>query len=147
MIPPLRGTAPSAPRVLTVVAVAIALVVATGCRPPADRASGAATSASDGARQVETRLVEDPPRIGPATVEVEVRHDGQLVEGATVRVTGDMTHAGMVAVVSDAVAAGPGLYRTDDFAFTMAGDWVLSVDVVYPDGVTRQTAVPLSVAR
>lgn len=147
MMPPLRGTARVAPRALTVVALTIALLAAAGCRPPADRASGGATSASDGTRQVETRLVEDARRVGPAVIEVEVRHAGELVDGATVRVTGDMTHAGMVAVVSDAVAAGPGLYRTEGFAFTMAGDWVLSVDVVYPDGVTRQTAVPLSVAR
>ena len=146
MIPPLRGTARTL-RLLAVVAATIALLVVAGCRPPADRASGGASAASDGARQVETRLVEEAPRVGPATVEVEVRHEGELVDGATVRVTGDMTHAGMVAVVSDAVAAGPGLYRTDDFTFTMAGDWILTIDVVYPDGVTRQTAVPLSVAR
>jgi hypothetical protein len=124
-----------------VVALAvIGLVALAGCRAPAERAG-------DAERQVTARVLDDPPRVGPATIEVEVRHDAAPVDGAAVRVTGDMTHAGMVAVVSDAAPLSDGRYRTTDFAFTMAGDWILTVDVTYPDAATRQVAVPLSVGR
>ncbi|MBA2667607.1 MAG: FixH family protein [Trueperaceae bacterium] len=110
------------------------------CRPP--EAGG-----GDASRTVSARVIDDSPRTGPATIEVEVLRDGERVAGASVRVTGDMTHAGMIPVVSDAVDLGDGRYRTESFAFTMAGDWILSVDVTYPDAVTRQVSVPLSVGR
>jgi hypothetical protein len=58
------------------------------------------------------------------------------VEGASVEVVGDMTHAGMEPVISDAPMVDPGLHRTDAFRFTMAGDWILTVTATLPDGAT-----------
>jgi len=91
-------------------------------------------------------LLERPAQVGPAIVEVRPQLDGAAVAGATVRVVGDMTHAGMVPVVAEATDAGGGVYRTDDFLFDMAGDWVLSVDVTYPDGTVRSTSLTVSVS-
>jgi hypothetical protein len=79
-------------------------------------------------------------------VEVRPQLDGAPVAGAAVRVVGDMTHAGMVPVVADATDSGGGVYRTTDFLFDMAGDWVLSVDVTYPDGTVRSTSLAVAVA-
>jgi hypothetical protein len=64
-----------------------------------------------------------------------------------VRVVGDMTHAGMVPVVANAVDLGGGVYRTEGFAFDMVGDWVITAEVRYPDAVTRQGSVAVSVTR
>jgi hypothetical protein len=125
-------------RLLTVALLVVPFVAA--CRPPRE-------GAGDASRQVEVRVLDEPARVGPATIEVDVRRNGERVDGATVRVTGDMTHAGMVSVVSDALPLGAGRYRTDGFTFTMAGDWILTVDVTYPDAVTRQVAVAVAVER
>jgi hypothetical protein len=117
------------------VAVAVALVA---CDPPAD-------GEADERRPIAVALLDQPARVGPATVEVRPQLDGAPVSGARVRVVGDMTHAGMVPVVAEALEAGAGVYRTEGFAFDMAGDWVLSVDVTYPDGTERAAALAVSV--
>jgi hypothetical protein len=122
-------------RALLVVALALALVA---CDPPAE-------GDADPRRSIAVVLLEQPARVGPAVVEVRPQLDGAAVSGAAVRVVGDMTHAGMVPVVADATDVGSGVYRTVDFLFDMAGDWVLSVDVSYPDGTVRTTALTVSV--
>jgi hypothetical protein len=66
--------------------------------------------------------------------------------GAQVEVTGDMTHAGMMPVIATATETEPGLYQTEDFAFTMAGDWILSAEIELPDGGTSSTEASVSVA-
>lgn len=122
-------------RVLLLVAVALALVA---CDPPSD-------GDADPRRPIAVALLDSPARVGPAVVEVRPQLDGAPVAGATVRVVGDMTHAGMVPVVAEATDAGGGVYRTNDFLFDMAGDWVLSVDVTYPDGTVRSSSLAVSV--
>ena len=122
-------------RSLLVLALALALVA---CDPPSDRDA-------DPRRPIAVALLDAPARVGPATMEVRPQLDGAPVPGAAVRVVGDMTHAGMVPVVAEAIDVGGGVYRTNDFLFDMAGDWVLSVDVTYPDGTARSTALALSV--
>ncbi len=119
-------------------AVALALVL-VACDPPSE-------SDADPRRPISVALLEVPARVGPAVVEVRPKLEGADVAGAGVRVVGDMTHAGMVPVVAEATDAGAGVYRTSDFLFDMAGDWVLSVDVTYPDGTVRSTSLAVSVA-
>lgn len=120
--------------------LAVVLVAAlAACDPPSD-------GDADPRRPIAVALLERPARVGPAVVEVRPQLDGAAVAGATVRVVGDMTHAGMVPVVADATDVGGGVYRTSDFLFDMAGDWVLSVDVTYPDGTVRAAALAVSVA-
>ena len=123
-------------RALLAVAVALALVA---CDPPSE-------GDADPRRPIAVALLERPARVGPAVVEIRPQLDGAAVAGATVRVVGDMTHAGMVPVVADATDVGGGTYRTSDFLFDMAGTWVLSVDVTYPDGTVRSTSLAVSVA-
>lgn len=103
-------------------------VVATGCRP-----QDGAARAGDASVEVIVTLPQDAT-VGPAAIEVRLEEDGAPLSGADVEVTGDMTHAGMTPVVAAARDVGDGSYRTDAFAFTMAGDWILSVEAVLPDG-------------
>lgn len=83
--------------------------------------------------------------VGAAQVDVQLADaDGQLISGAVVQLRGDMTHAGMQPVITSMNDLGNGQYRADDFEFTMAGDWILTVQADLPDGtgVERMFDVP-----
>jgi hypothetical protein len=138
---PLASSRPSTLRatVLTLALVALVGLPVAGCRPPAERV--------DPNRSIEVTLLTTPARVGPAAIEVRLETEGSPVAGASVRVVGDMTHAGMVPVVANAVDLGGGVYRTEGFAFDMVGDWVITAEVRYPDAVTRQGSVAVSVTR
>ncbi len=90
--------------------------------------------AAGGDVQVELKPLAEKV-VGPATLEVALRDaQGQPVEGAEVSVRGDMSHAGMKPVLASSKPAGGGLYRTEGFQFTMAGDWIITATVVLPGG-------------
>lgn len=74
------------------------------------------------------------PVVGPAILTITLRGPaGDAVTGATVRVEGHMSHAGMAPVVADGRERVPGVYDVP-FVFTMQGDWVLLVSVALPGG-------------
>lgn len=82
--------------------------------------------------------------VGPAALTLTVRtSSGEPISGATVRVEGHMTHAGMAPVIAQAIERAPDIYEAA-FAFTMPGDWALLVTAVLPDGtrVERRIDVP-----
>ncbi len=110
------------------------LIVLAACRPP--EPSDAATGGAGNADGVKVSLeLPQKPAIGPAPVRVYVLgSDNKAVAGATVAVTGIMTHAGMEPVITDAAPTEVGLYQTEDFTFNMAGDWIVQADVTLPDG-------------
>lgn len=65
---------------------------------------------------------------------------GEPVTDATVSLEGNMNHAGMVPVLTEAVldeadGAMDGRYQVP-FAFTMMGDWIVTIKVERPDGTT-----------
>lgn len=124
-----------------VLATVVLLVLVLPACKPRERAN------DDPRRTIALALLESPARVGPAVLEVRPQLDGAPVVGATVRVVGDMTHAGMVPVVADAVDVGGGVYRTEGFVFDMAGDWVVTVEVTYPDGSERAATLSTSVVR
>jgi len=135
------------PSALALVVALLLLVGTSACRPPADGATSGASSVNGADGAVEVSLLTRPARVGPAALEVRVVRDGVSVEGATVRFTGDMTHAGMVPVLADGIELGDGIYRSDGFAFDMAGDWVITVDVRHADGSRDQGTLAVQVAR
>ncbi len=96
---------------------------------------------------MSVELLTRPARVGPAAIEVVVRRAGTPVGDAAVQVTGDMTHAGMVPVVVTAEHQGDGVYYSEGFAFDMAGDWIITVDVTHSDGQRDQATLALSVSR
>lgn len=117
-----------------------ALALLSACRPPEPRAA-----ANPAGISVTARL-DGAPQLGTVPVVVELSVAGAAVTGASVMVTGDMTHAGMAPVTAEAKEAGAGTYRADSFAFTMAGDWILTVDVTTADGARARSELLTSVS-
>lgn len=118
------------------------------CRGPGPSASGGSASGTSSDGDLEIVLVlPSSPTVGPAELAVRVLADGEPVEDADVEVTGDMTHAGMTPVIADAPEEEPGRYRTTSFAFSMAGDWVVTADVTLDDGRSASAEAATTVRR
>jgi len=119
-------------------ALLLPLLAFSGCRghePPGDPGL-----------LLEVGISPTPPGVGPARLIITLRDTvGAPLEGAEIRVEGNMSHAGMTPVMSTAVAQGEGLYSVPDFTFTMAGDWILTVTAILPDGRWTRLRVPTDV--
>ena len=104
-------------------------------------------SQGDSRLDVVWTLRPQAPVVGPATLTVTLRHpSGNPVRGATVRLEGHMSHAGMTPVLADASETAPGVYDFR-FAFTMQGDWVLLVSAVLPDGARVERRIDVAGVR
>ncbi len=118
-------------RIILFILLILSLVA---CKPPTDKSqvSSSSTAQADG---LKARVEFDQnAKLGPAVITVYVLDNNKAVSGASVEVTGDMTHAGMVPVISEALETETGLYKTKDFEFTMAGDWILTTVIKTDDG-------------
>ena len=111
--------------------VVLSLLLLISCRPPTNSSSTSSSSSNSGMVRVE--LAENPI-MGESPISVFILDGAEGVSGAEVEITGDMTHAGMVPVIVTAVESEAGLYLADDFAFTMAGDWIVTTEITLPDG-------------
>jgi nitrogen fixation protein FixH len=95
----------------------------------------AQTQAADG--QITLNVAEKT--VGTTQVDVTIADaQGRPVSGAAVQLRGDMTHAGMQPVITTLDDLGKGQYRATDFQFSMAGDWVLTVQAKMPDGASME---------
>jgi hypothetical protein len=84
---------------------------------------------------MEVSISPTPPAVGPARLIILLRDTlGVPLEGARIRVEGNMSHAGMVPVLGSATDQGAGTYVVPDFHFTMAGAWVLTVTATLTEG-------------
>lgn len=119
-------------RTALLVAAMAALMLFSACR-------NQPTEATDTGTQIMMTVTPEKPKVGPATLAVRVQDPaGKPVSGAKVSVVGDMSHAGMQPVNRDAKDNGDGSYTVDTFAFSMKGDWFITVKAVTPDGKTTQ---------
>ena len=101
--------------------LACALAACSGDGPPADVA-------------FTVEVTPQPPHVGTATVEARLATAGGApVEGATLHVEGNMSHAGMVPELAEAVEVQPGLYRAE-LELSMGGDWLLLLTADLPGG-------------
>lgn len=57
---------------------------------------------------------------------------GAPINDARLSLRGDMTHAGMIPLLAEAGTGQDGLYRVP-VEWSMAGEWVLTVEAVLPD--------------
>jgi hypothetical protein len=99
-------------------------------------AAGCAREESSGAEdvKVELALQPDPPKVGPATATIKLSDkDGRPIKGATLKLEGNMNHAGMKPVFADANEVDTGKYE-GTLDFNMAGDWFVLVTGTLPDG-------------
>ena len=114
------------------------------CRPPEGTAAGTGGTVTSGGVTVSMQI-EGERVVGPAPVRVEVEREGEGVAGASVEVIGEMTHAGMEPVIAPARPVEAGVYRAEDFAFNMAGDWIVSAEVSLDSGEKLRTSRALAV--
>ncbi len=129
-------------------AAVLALLVLGACGPGGGSgSSGAAGGGSTAAPDLTAAIAVEDASVGRGAVVVTVTEGGEAVSGAAVTVQGDMTHAGMVPVISEAEEGEPGVYRTTGFAFTMAGDWIVTAEVETADGRSVEAETFLTVAR
>jgi hypothetical protein len=94
--------------------------------------------------KVDLALRPEPPKVGTVTATVKLMDkDGKLLEGAAVKLEGNMNHAGMTPVFGEAMETEPGLY-TADLGLTMGGDWFVLIDARLADGrkLKRKVDVP-----
>lgn len=112
-------------------------LLASACR-------SSASASTPGEVRIDLRLLTEKTT-GPATFEVMIQAaGGEPVDGAEVTVRGDMSHAGMKPVLAGARGEGEGRYITDGFEFTMAGDWIVTAEVVLPGGVTAARTIDVT---
>ena len=127
---------------LTLLAFSFSLALA-GCQ----RASQQNNSAPASGVVMTFAVDPDPTRVGLTQAVVTLTGaDDEPVTGATVALKGDMTHAGMQPVLADATEEAPGSYRAE-FAWTMSGDWIVTVTVTLPSGAVAEQQFDLSVTR
>ena len=90
----------------------------------------------DQAPEIAVRVLTSPtpPRVGPAALTLELLDPAGLgVDHAQLQVRGDMIHPGMAPVDGIVGQAVMGQYPVT-FEWSMAGDWILTVDGQLPDG-------------
>ncbi|MEM7797761.1 MAG: FixH family protein [Chloroflexota bacterium] len=86
-----------------------------------------------------------PPLVGEDTVRIKVLDaNDQPIDDLALNLKGDMTHAGMEPVLSEAIPMGEGIYEVP-FEWTMGGDWILTVDAEDQDGLTTKRRFDLFV--
>jgi hypothetical protein len=84
---------------------------------------------------------------GNLPVSVFILQNNQGVSGATVEVTGNMTHAGMEPVIVTATESEAGLYVADPFVIEMPGDTVVTTDITLSDGTKFSVDKAFTVAQ
>ena len=124
-------------RVASIVLLALlAALVLSACGPRGGQTGGLDVTV--------VSVSPDPATVGDAVITMEIHDaDGNPVEGATIEVEGTMTHGGMKPVIVETESLGEGKYATQNFKFTMGGDWVLIVCATLADGSTAARQVDL----
>lgn len=109
-------------------------VIATACHsaaPPPDI-------------KVQYELAPQPPRVGSDIINLKLTNkNGEPISGARIELEGNMTHAGMSPVMSEAHEVEAGKYR-GTLELSMAGDWIVLVNISLPDGQKLQRRLELS---
>lgn len=96
-----------------------------GCRQEAE-------APQDANVDIDLAMDPVPPAVGDAVLTVTLLQGEEPVNDATVEVRGDMTHAGMQPVIRTIEGGEEGVYETD-FEWTMAGDWIITVQATLAD--------------
>jgi hypothetical protein len=114
---------------------------------PAVVACGLRRGYTDEAPEVEVHLLTSPapPVVGTAQFTLELLEPGGSgVDHALLQVRGDMTHPGMAPVEGIVGQGAQGRYPVT-FKWSMAGDWVLTIDGQLPDGRRLLRTIPVQV--
>jgi hypothetical protein len=119
--------------------LAFFLLLGSGCA----RVSQQAESADI---EITMTAIPFPPHIGDSRLVIQVADKmGSPIDDAHLAIKGNMTHAGMVPVLAEVDGGGEAGVYTIPFEWTMAGDWVVTVDLQLPDGTKAQERFDINV--
>ena len=89
---------------------------------------------SSSAVRINYEVTPQPPQVGSANIMVVLADSTtKPVTGARVTLEGNMSHAGMGPIFSDAKEVAPGRYQAN-LDFAMAGDWVILSHITLANG-------------
>ena len=114
----------------------LAFLLPAGCSKPNSNSSVTTPS-------IDYEISPRPPHVGPARITLRISdRAGNPISGASVRLEGNMTHAGMAPSFGTAEETAPGRYRAT-LDFSMSGDWLILVHVTLANGekLEKQLAV------
>ena len=115
------------------------ILIGSGCA----RASRQADTADI---QITMTAIPFPAHIGETRLVIQVADsNGSPIDNAHLAIKGNMTHAGMVPVLAEVDGGGQGGVYEIPFEWTMAGDWVVTVDLQLPDDTMAQQRFDMSV--
>jgi hypothetical protein len=113
------------------IALCVCILLAQACRHQSE-------SVSD--LTLTHEVSPQPPRIGPLTITLRLADaSGKPATGVSIKLEGNMSHAGMTPVFADARETEPGQYSST-MELSMTGDWYFVVHMTLRDGrkVERQ---------
>jgi hypothetical protein len=115
-------------KTLVLLATAVILLLGSGCSRESRKASSLNV-------QFTLTTIPFPAVVGQSRLVIQVTDlAGQPVDDASLSIKGDMTHAGMVPVLAEIQGGDEEGYYRVPFEWTMAGDWVVTVEATLDDG-------------
>lgn len=96
--------------------------------------------------QIKMTAIPFPAAIGESRLVIQVMDNlGRPIDDASLIIKGDMTHVGMVPVLAEVDGGdAEGVYNVP-FEWTMAGDWVVTVEALLADGLRAKERFDISV--
>lgn len=89
----------------------------------------------------------NPPQVGSSTIHMVLKDSTmQPIEGAQLRLEGNMSHPGMKPVIVNAEEVEPGQYSAE-MNFTMAGDWFIIVTASLNDSTEVEKQINVTGVR
>jgi hypothetical protein len=126
-------------KTLVLLAMALFLLLGSGCGRESRKAS--ASNA-----QISLTAIPFPAAVGESRLVIRVTDFADTpVSDAALSIKGDMTHAGMVPVIAEVRGGDEDGYYNVPFEWTMAGDWIVTVEATLSDGTHAKERFDLSV--
>lgn len=97
--------------------------------------------------KVDWNIQPSPPTVGKATITIILKDStNHLIEGAMVKLEGNMSHPGMKPVIATANETEPGNY-TADVQLHMSGDWFFLIESTLPDDTVVERQININGVR
>lgn len=97
-------------------------------------ACGGRNSAQINSNNYDISVESGSTTVGKTELMVTVKdQSGNAINDANVSIKGDMSHAGMQPVLGESSSGDNGVYIIP-YEWTMAGDWLVTIDVTFADG-------------
>ena len=126
-------------KTLVLLAMAVVVILGSDC-------GRESRNASTSNAQISLTAIPFPAAVGETRLVIQITDlAGQPLSDAALFIKADMTHAGMVPVIAEAEGGDEDGYYNVPFEWTMAGDWIVSVEAVLPDGSRAKERFELSV--